>query len=98
MALQLPVTNSNSDIGDVSFSAAYARVLFGRTFKDNLVITVDFHVDEAARLAGKNAFQQRHYEAAAVEVSALALAGDHPHAPMYRWLKQQPDFTGAVDV
>jgi hypothetical protein len=97
MALQLSISSTDSKVG-AAFSAAYARVIFGRTFAENIVITVNFYADEQARRDGKAEFDQRHYECLQLDVSPLVEKGDHLHAPFYRWLKTQADFVGAIDV
>ena len=97
MALQIALPETTTDVG-AAFPAAYARVIFGRTFGENCVITVNFYADEQARRDEKREFQQRHYEVLQADVSPLVEAGDHLHAPFYRWLKAQPDFLGALDV
>jgi hypothetical protein len=95
MALQLSLPASDSNIG-AEFPAAYARVIFGRTFAENVVITVNFYADEQARRDGKSEFQQKHYECLQADLSVEA--GDHLHAPFYRHLKTLAEFAGAVDV
>jgi hypothetical protein len=95
MALQLPISSSDSKVG-AEFPAAYARVIFGRTFAENVVITVNLYADEQARRDDKAEFDQKHYEALQSELSVEA--GDHLHAPFYRFLKSLPEFAGAVDV
>lgn len=92
MALQLPL--ADSDVG-AAFPAAYARIFFGRTFAEQVVITVYFYADEAARRADKAMVQQRDYTA---PCSELVMEGNHPHVPFYNWLKTLPEFAGAVDV
>lgn len=94
MALQLSI-GTDSNIG-AAFPAAYIRIIFGRTFAENVVITANFYADEAARRDGKSEFQQKHYECLQSDLSVEA--GDHLHAPFYRHLKTLPEFAGAVDV
>ena len=95
MALQLSISASDSKVG-AAFPAAYARVIFGRTFAENVVITVNFYADEQARRDEKDHFDQRHYEC--LQSDLAVQAGDHLHAPLYRHLKTLPEFAGAVDV
>lgn len=95
MALQLPISASDSKVG-AAFPAAYARVIFGRTFAESVVITVNFYADEQARRDDKAEFDQKHYECGQAALSVEA--GDHLHAPFYRHLKTLPEFAGAVDV
>lgn len=93
MALQIALTDSN--VG-APFPAAYVRISSGRSFKSTVSITVDYYADEAARLAEKSLVQQKFFE---TEIANLDVqAGDHPHAPYYRWLKTLAEFAGAVDV
>jgi hypothetical protein len=93
MALQIAL--SDSPIG-AAFPAAYARIPAGRSLKDTVHIQVDFYADEAAKIAEKQIVKQLFFTA---PVSALDVqAGDHPHAPYYRYLKTLPDFEGALDV
>ena len=94
MALQLSI-GTDSNIG-AAFPAAYARVIFGRTFSENIVITVNFYADEQARRDEKDHFAQKHYECLQSDLSVEA--GDHLHAPFYRHLKTLAEFAGAVDV
>jgi hypothetical protein len=94
MALQLSI-GTESSIG-AAFPAAYARVIFGRTFAENVVITVNLYADEAARRAEKGSFDQKHYEC--LQSDLTVEAGDHLHAPLYRHLKTLAEFAGAVDV
>jgi hypothetical protein len=54
MALQLPISAADSRVG-AAFPAAYARIIFGRTFAENIVITVNFYADEQARRDNPNA-------------------------------------------
>jgi hypothetical protein len=95
MALQLSLSET---VVGAAFPAAYARIIFGRTFAENVVITVNFYADEQARRDDKQHFDQRHYECLQSDVSPLVQAGDHLHAPFYRWLKAQDAFAGALDV
>lgn len=93
MALQLAIAESNIGPG---FPEAYVRISSGRSFKSEVSITVDYYANEAARLAEKATVQQVFYSA---DVSVLDVqAGDHPHAPYYRYLKALPEFAGAIDV
>ena len=94
MAIQLSI-GTESSIG-AAFPAAYARVIFGRTFAENIVITVNLYADEQARRDDKGSFDQKHYECLQSDLSVEA--GDHLHAPFYRYLKTLPEFAGAVDV
>ena len=96
MALQLPHTDPN--IGTVPFPSAYVRIIYGRTFATQVIVTANFYVDEQARRDEKDHFAQKHYEASIDDVKPLVSDGDHPHAPFYRWLKTLPEFAGAVDV
>ena len=96
MALQLSI-GTDSPIG-AAFPSAYARVIFGRTFAENCVITVNFYADEQARRDDKQQFDQRHYECLQSDISEIVEKGDHLHAPFYRWLKTQPDFANAIDA
>jgi hypothetical protein len=97
MALQLALSESSTDVG-AAFPAAYARVIFGRTFSETCIVTVNFYADEQARREDKREIQQRHYECLQSDVSALVEKADHLHAPFYRYLKSLPEFAGAVDV
>ena len=95
MALLLSIPSTSSRIG-ASFPTAYARVIFGRTFTENIVITVNFYTDEIARREDKAEFEQRHYEC--LQSDLAVEAGDHLHAPFYRHLKTLPEFADAIDV
>lgn len=95
MALQLSISAADSRVG-AAFPAAYARIIFGRTFAENIVITVNLYADEQARRDEKAEFDQRHYECLQTDLSVEA--GDHLHAPFYRHLKTLAEFAGAVDV
>ena len=93
MALQIAL--SESPLG-ASFPAAYAHIPAGRSSKEHVHIQVDYYADSAARAAEKRIIQQLFFTA---PISALDVqAGDHPHAPYYRYLKTLPDFEGALDV
>jgi len=94
MALQLSI-GTDSSIG-AAFPAAYARVIYGRTFAATCVITVNFYADEQARRDDKASFDQKHYDCLQSDLSVEA--GDHLHAPFYRHLKTLAEFAGAVDV
>ena len=96
MALQLSLNDAN--IGTVSFPSAYVRIIYGRTFATQVIITANFYVDEQARRDEKDHFAQTHYEAPIDDVKPLVSDGDHPHAPFYRYLKTLPEFADAVDV
>lgn len=95
MALQLSISATDSKVG-AAFPTAYARVIFGRTFAETIVITVNFYADEQARRDDKAEFDQRHYECS--QSGLTVEAGDHLHAPFYRYLKTLPEFAGATDV
>ncbi len=96
MALQIALNDSN--IGSVTFPAAYVRIIYGRTFSSQVIITANFYVDEQARRDGKDHFAQNHYEVSAEDVKPLVSDGDHPHAPFYRYLKTLPEFAGCTDI
>ena len=95
MALQLPLSATDSNIG-AAFPGAYVRIIYGRTFAANVVITANFYADEQARRDDKREFDQRHYEC--LQSDLAVQAGDHLHAPFYRHLKTLAEFAGAVDV
>jgi hypothetical protein len=97
MALQLSVSAADSKVG-AAFPKAYAKVIFGRTFATNIVVTVNFYADEQARRDEKAEFDQKHYELSQEDITLLVQTGDHLHAPFYRYLKMLAEFAGAVDV
>ena len=101
MALQINLSAEQSTVG-AAFPNAYARIV-GMQYelkKDEILIFVDIHADQAARGAGKNPIGGNVYKAKnGVDTADLdAATSPGVRKVLYNYLKTLPEFQAAADV
>jgi hypothetical protein len=90
MALQAPLISAAGTGGD--YPEAYAKIDVFRGYVDRTFVLVCWYANEESRRANLLSVQQVDFEVPKADVPLI------DHTALYAWLKQQPQFVGAVDV
>jgi hypothetical protein len=97
MALQQPLLAADTLVGE-AFPESYVKVEFVRTPAPDNLVWVNWYANGTARADYKQPVKTREFAISATDIQPFVQAGDHIHAPFYRWLKTLPEFANAIDV
>ena len=97
MALQQPILAADTLVG-FDYPASYVKIEFVRTPAPVYLVWVNWYADATARADMKQPVKQKEFAISPADAQTFVQAGDHLHAPFYRWLKTLPEFADAIDV